>query len=105
MPRSIAPRRAVAIAWNRRPAAPRPDPRRVGPPFDRAAAGTLDSRRETSPASFPASFLRVADLGFSRCGGLGGPLGRPLKKNYVLDTNVLLHDPRALFQFKENNVI
>ncbi|MBS2026115.1 MAG: PhoH family protein, partial [Deltaproteobacteria bacterium] len=24
---------------------------------------------------------------------------------YVLDTNVLLHDPRALFQFKENNVI
>jgi PhoH-like ATPase len=28
-----------------------------------------------------------------------------LKKNYVLDTNVLLHDPRALFQFKDNNVI
>ncbi|HXN82515.1 MAG TPA: PhoH family protein [Myxococcales bacterium] len=28
-----------------------------------------------------------------------------MKKNYVLDTNVLLHDPRALFQFKENNVI
>jgi PhoH-like ATPase len=28
-----------------------------------------------------------------------------LKKNYVLDTNVLLHDPRALFLFKENNVI
>jgi PhoH-like ATPase len=28
-----------------------------------------------------------------------------LRKNYVLDTNVLLHDPRALFQFKDNNVI
>jgi len=28
-----------------------------------------------------------------------------LKKNYVLDTNVLLHDPRALFLFKDNNVI
>ncbi len=28
-----------------------------------------------------------------------------MKKNYVLDTNVLLHDPRALFQFKDNNVI
>jgi PhoH-like ATPase len=28
-----------------------------------------------------------------------------LRKNYVLDTNVLLHDPRALLQFKDNNVI
>jgi PhoH-like ATPase len=28
-----------------------------------------------------------------------------LRKNYVLDTNVLLHDPSALFKFKENNVI
>lgn len=28
-----------------------------------------------------------------------------MKKNFVLDTNVLLHDPRALFQFEDNNVI
>ncbi len=28
-----------------------------------------------------------------------------MRKNYVLDTNVLLHDPRALLQFKDNNVI
>ena len=28
-----------------------------------------------------------------------------MKKNYVLDTNVLLHDPRALFQFEDNDVI
>jgi PhoH-like ATPase len=28
-----------------------------------------------------------------------------LKKNYVLDTNVLLHDPGALYKFQENNVI
>ncbi|HUS63025.1 MAG TPA: PhoH family protein [Kofleriaceae bacterium] len=27
------------------------------------------------------------------------------KKNYVLDTNVLLHDPRALYAFEDNNVI
>ena len=26
-------------------------------------------------------------------------------KNYVLDTNVLLHDPRALFAFEENNIV
>jgi PhoH-like ATPase len=28
-----------------------------------------------------------------------------MKKNFVLDTNVLLHDPRALFAFDDNNVI
>ena len=29
----------------------------------------------------------------------------PMKKNYVLDTNVLLHDPHAIFRFEDNNVI
>ncbi|MFO0675637.1 MAG: PhoH family protein [Polyangiaceae bacterium] len=28
-----------------------------------------------------------------------------MKKNYVLDTNVLLHDPRAIFRFEDNNVL
>ena len=28
-----------------------------------------------------------------------------MKKNYVLDTNVLLHDPNAIFRFEDNNVI
>ena len=28
-----------------------------------------------------------------------------MRKNYVLDTNVLLHDPGALYKFKDNNVI
>jgi PhoH-like ATPase len=27
-----------------------------------------------------------------------------MQKNYVLDTNVLLHDPRAIFNFEDNNV-
>src|SRR5512135_2554239 len=26
-------------------------------------------------------------------------------KNFVLDTNVLLYDPQALFKFEENNII
>ena len=30
---------------------------------------------------------------------------RPMRKNFVLDTNVLLHDPRAIFQFADNTVI
>jgi PhoH-like ATPase len=28
-----------------------------------------------------------------------------MKKNYVLDANVLLHDPHAVFKFEDNNVI
>jgi PhoH-like ATPase len=28
-----------------------------------------------------------------------------LKKNFVLDTNVLLHDPRSIFAFDDNNVV
>lgn len=27
-----------------------------------------------------------------------------MRKNFVLDTNVLLHDPRAIFKFEDNNV-
>jgi len=30
---------------------------------------------------------------------------RLMKKNYVLDTNVLLHDPRSIFRFDDNHVI
>ncbi|MBX3190300.1 MAG: PhoH family protein [Labilithrix sp.] len=28
-----------------------------------------------------------------------------MKKNYVLDTNILLHDPNAIFKFDDNNVV
>lgn len=28
-----------------------------------------------------------------------------MKKNYVLDTNVLLHDPKAIFRFEDNDVV
>src|SRR6266702_3773389 len=29
----------------------------------------------------------------------------PVKKSYILDTNVLLHDPNSLLSFEENNVL
>src|SRR6202453_2683416 len=29
----------------------------------------------------------------------------PLVKNYILDTNVLLHDPNSLLNFADNNVL
>ena len=28
-----------------------------------------------------------------------------MKKNYVLDTNVLIHDPQSIFKFEDNEVI
>ena len=28
-----------------------------------------------------------------------------MKKTYILDTNVLIHDPNALFNFEDNNII
>ena len=28
-----------------------------------------------------------------------------MKKNYILDTNVLLHDPNSLLKFEDNNVL
>lgn len=31
--------------------------------------------------------------------------GHQLTKNYILDTNVLLHDPQAIFKFSDNTVI
>lgn len=30
---------------------------------------------------------------------------KPTKKNYILDTNVLLHDPTAITRFEDNNVV
>ena len=31
--------------------------------------------------------------------------GEIMVKNYVLDTNILIHDPKAIFNFQDNNVI
>src|SRR5213592_615690 len=33
------------------------------------------------------------------------PFDRMARKNFVLDTNVLLHDPAAIFNFEDNHVI
>jgi PhoH-like ATPase len=31
--------------------------------------------------------------------------GRSLPKNFILDTNVILHDPTCIHQFQENNIV
>src|SRR5690606_17502161 len=36
---------------------------------------------------------------------IGRRPSRHMKKNYVLDTNVLLHDPFAIYKFEDNDLI
>ena len=33
-----------------------------------------------------------------------GPMSRAKVKTFVLDTNVLLHDPQSIFKFEDNNL-
>src|SRR5262249_9033270 len=40
-----------------------------------------------------------------RAGAPSQETDSPVKKHFVLDTNVLLHDPDALFRFKDNIVV
>src|SRR6516164_8073846 len=42
--------------------------------------------------------------GMAGCPGSNPSLLR-VKKNYILDTNVLLHDPNSLLKFEDNNVL
>ena len=37
--------------------------------------------------------------------GPRGPEKAGMRKNYVLDTNVLLHDPKAIFKFEDNDIV
>lgn len=48
--------------------------------------------------------MRYSQHGFP--GAAPKPQPRPtMKKNYILDTNVLLHDPHAFYKFEDNDVI
>src|SRR6266567_1208799 len=54
-----------------------------------------------------AKLLRVRNCGARSVVSvdLRSPAASKMKKNYVLDTNILLHDPHAIFRFDDNNVI
>lgn len=60
------------------------------PLFDETLASTVPSRSRRRAKSAPEDF------------GLTAP--SQVVKNYVLDTNVLLHDPASLERFKENHL-
>src|SRR5215468_1632213 len=63
--------------------------------------------------SVTSSIQVITDCRAARHGSSIGTTGWPtsntplllVKKNYILDTNVLLHDPNSLLSFEENNVL
>ncbi len=75
-----------------------PKARSAGAP-ETAPEGTLallDERpRHAPPAALPAPSARP---------GQRQPRGEPSAKLFVLDTNVLLHDPTSLFRFEEHDI-
>ncbi|MCZ2440297.1 MAG: PhoH family protein, partial [Burkholderiales bacterium] len=75
-----------------------PKARSAGAP-ETAPEGTLallDERpRHAPPAALPAPSARP---------GRRQPRGEPSAKLFVLDTNVLLHDPTSLFRFEEHDI-
>src|SRR3972149_11583038 len=61
------------------------------------ASCSISSRRSTRSRR-PPGWRR-------RSSGRSDRSSNPMIKNFVLDTNVLLHDPNALFKFQDNRVI
>ena len=53
--------------------------------------------------------VRCAAAGREFVRGLSGRMGvlhlRCMRKNYILDANILIHDPNSIFQFADNTVI
>src|SRR5512143_1043826 len=76
-------------------------PRRSAPrarfaaPDERAAGRRPDGARPCRAASPPIKIASEPQPGARAT----------LKKNFILDTNVLLHDPRSIFGFGDNNVV
>ena len=88
------PRKATAPAA---PAAPAPVRLEAPPPAEPVAVRDSGPERAAAPAAAPASHARRSSQRKS-----GTPNG--LARLFVLDTNVLLHDPMSLFRFEEHDI-
>ena len=72
-----------------------------------APAQNVGSETVTVPLyACAARAVYTREEGFGTRGTTRGAASRTnMKKNYVLDTNVLLHDPHAIFKFEDNDII
>jgi PhoH-like ATPase len=104
-PADVAPGPAEARHRKRsRPAAPAPAPATAPEPAPRARpqARAIEPPPQQAPAAKPAAAAAPVPAPRRRHSGKG-PTGGPARL-FVLDTNVLLHDPMSLFRFEEHDI-
>jgi PhoH-like ATPase len=104
-PADVAPAPAEARHRKRsRPAAPAPAPATAPEPAPRARpqARAIEPPSQQAPAAKPAAAAAPVPAPRRRHSGKG-PTGGPARL-FVLDTNVLLHDPMSLFRFEEHDI-
>ena len=94
-------------------AAPKPGKRALKPPASTetgvpAVMDLFDTRSEVTLVSAPRAPLPVADAAATAAPASPGkprkPRGIGPAKLFVLDTNVLMHDPMSLFRFEEHDI-
>ena len=76
-----------------------PPPPAAAPPVVKPAPAGLPVKAAVSPAARPAPVARPAPKATRARSARTGPA-----KLFVLDTNVLMHDPMSLFRFEEHDV-
>lgn len=103
---------ATAYSANLTPSKPRATPSAVAPviaPVTPATASTAEVLRLPTPASSPAAAKPAAPAKSAARPAKAAAPKRTRKsagpaKLFVLDTNVLMHDPMSLFRFEEHDV-
>ncbi len=82
---------------------PRTAPAEVASPAGLAAPAEAREAREARAAAPPAAAARLALVETKARNGRKAKPAGPAKL-FVLDTNVLMHDPTSLFRFEEHDV-
>ena len=97
--RSAPPRQAALLSKARTPEAQKADnPARSAPPLPQPPAPPPVVYAPVAPVATPALAQKAAPSR-SRKAARSGP-----SKLFVLDTNVLMHDPMCLFRFEEHDI-
>src|SRR4051812_17977130 len=76
--------------------------------FDRAALGTMSRRclaAVDEPANRALPGVHCCFQAATHAPSVIPTKPKEMRKTFVLDTNVLLHDPRAIFHFPDNDVV